>query len=145
MSMNKRQGLLVLLVLMLITACAMLALSPRPPLYGDIPISTAWYDREGRLLRFDLASDERFRLTTRLHEMPTDLVRATLLQEDRFFLQPPRCQSLLLAPRGIRNLYSSYASSWRIDHYDAACAPARQFENTQHSRQVETNLEGAGA
>ena len=94
----------MLLVLMLITACAMLVLSPHPPLYGDIPISTAWYDREGRLLRFELASDERFRLTTQLHEMPTDLIKATLLQEDRFFYNHPGVNPFSL----LRAAYETY-------------------------------------
>ena len=102
--MNKRQGLLALLLLVLITACTMLALSPRPPLYGDKPISTAWYDRERRLLRLDLARDERFRLTTRMREMPTALIRATLLQEDRFFHSHPGVNPFSL----LRAAYETY-------------------------------------
>ncbi|MEN8128964.1 MAG: penicillin-binding protein 1C [Pseudomonadota bacterium] len=94
----------ILLALVVITACLMLAFSPRPPLRGDQPVSTAWYDRDGRLLRLDLAGDDRFRLATRLRELPPALINATLLQEDRFFHSHPGVNPLSL----IRAVFETY-------------------------------------
>ena len=74
-------------------ACALVVMpvlfSPRPPLTGDTPFSTAWYDRGGTLLRLSLAADDRYRLYTRLDDISPRLVAATLRQEDRYFRLHP--------------------------------------------------------
>lgn len=47
--------------------------------------SYAIFDREGKLMRLTLASDERYRVWVPLERMPKELIDATLLQEDRWF------------------------------------------------------------
>jgi len=70
-------------------ALATLLLSPRPPLLENTPFSTAYYDRNGALLRLTLAADEKYRLFTPLNEISPDLITATLTQEDRHFYHHP--------------------------------------------------------
>lgn len=62
-----------------------LALSPKPDLYGDKDFSVAVTDSDGRLLRLFLAADDRFRLPAELSEIADTAVEATLLYEDRLF------------------------------------------------------------
>ena len=50
-----------------------------------IPSSQAVYDRNGKLLRLSLADDEKYRFWVPLSKMPTDLITATLLKEDKYF------------------------------------------------------------
>lgn len=47
--------------------------------------STAYYDRNGELLRMTLAADDKYRLFTPLSEISPDVIRATLLYEDKYF------------------------------------------------------------
>lgn len=42
---------------------------PHPPLSQGLPLSTAYYDRHGTLLRLSLANDDRYRLWTPLEEI----------------------------------------------------------------------------
>ncbi|HEY3638598.1 MAG TPA: penicillin-binding protein 1C [Rhizomicrobium sp.] len=62
---------------------------PHTPLQNWKPISIAVYDDHGRLLRFVLASDDRYRLWVPLKEMSPQLVDAVLLHEDRWFWWHP--------------------------------------------------------
>ncbi len=57
----------------------------RPPLLENIPFSTAYYDRNGTLLRLTLADDDMYRLYTPLAQISPDIIAATLMQEDRHF------------------------------------------------------------
>ncbi|MBL8634919.1 MAG: penicillin-binding protein 1C [Myxococcales bacterium] len=66
-------------------AVAALRLVPKRPLSSGIPLSTAIYDKEHRLLRLTLADDEQYRLWVPLSEISPLLVEATLLHEDRHF------------------------------------------------------------
>jgi penicillin-binding protein 1C len=59
--------------------------------------SQAVFDRDGHLLRLTLTSDEKYRLWVPLAEMSPDLVRATLLQEDRHFFRHPGVNPFSLA------------------------------------------------
>ncbi|MGM0593764.1 MAG: transglycosylase domain-containing protein, partial [Pseudomonadota bacterium] len=58
---------------------------PRPDLYGHVGYSTAWFDRHGKLLRLELAPDERYRLKVPLEQISPAMQQATLLYEDRDF------------------------------------------------------------
>lgn len=86
-----------------------LYLSPRPSLTGDPPQSTAYYSRDGTLLRLELADDDRYRLFTKLHNVPADLVKATLLQEDRHFYTHPGVNPFSL----VRAAYETYIARSR--------------------------------
>jgi len=58
---------------------------PKPDLYGHVGYSTAWFDRNGKLLRLDLASDDRYRLKVPLDKVSKAMQQATLLYEDKDF------------------------------------------------------------
>ncbi|MFO7592527.1 MAG: penicillin-binding protein 1C [Pseudomonadota bacterium] len=58
-------------------------LIPRPELYGHVDYSTAWLDRHGKLLRLELAADERYRLKVPLEAVSPAMQQATLLYEDQ--------------------------------------------------------------
>lgn len=66
------------------TAVAWL-LAPRPDLYAGAGYSSAWFDRNGRLLRLGLADDDRYRLKIALRQVAPAMQQATLLYEDRDF------------------------------------------------------------
>jgi penicillin-binding protein 1C len=68
---------------------ALRAVVPRPPLLEGIPFSQAVYAEDGTLLRLTLADDERYRVHTRLVDVPDAAVEALLLQEDRWFRWHP--------------------------------------------------------
>lgn len=66
-----------------------LALAPVPPLLDGIRFSPRVLDRNGELLRLGLTPDEKYRVRTHLAEVPPDMLKATLLYEDRYFHQHP--------------------------------------------------------
>ena len=83
-----------------------LRLLPHPPLSAHAPQSVAVYDRNSRLLRLTLASDERYRLWLPLAEMSPVLVDAVLLHEDAWFRWHPGVNPISLA----RGAWSTYVS-----------------------------------
>lgn len=56
-----------------------------PHLLSDIDFSRAYYDRNGQLMRLTLTSDEKYRVFTPLTEINPDVIRATILYEDKYF------------------------------------------------------------
>lgn len=83
-----------------------LRLLPHQPLSAHAPQSVAVYDRNGRLLRLTLASDERYRLWLPLAEMSPVLVDAVLLHEDAWFRWHPGFNPISLT----RGAWSTYVS-----------------------------------
>ncbi len=77
-----------LLVLSTLIALVWLTL-PKPPLLDGITFSRRVFDRNGKLLHVTLSADQKYRIFTPLTEISPDLIRATLLQEDRFFEDHP--------------------------------------------------------
>jgi penicillin-binding protein 1C len=77
---------------------------PRPDLTGFQGTSRAFYDRDDRLLRLTLASDQRYRLHVPLDRISAQLKEATLIYEDRNFYQHPGVDPLALC----RAFWSSY-------------------------------------
>ena len=67
-------------ILWLIITCL-----PKPPLLEDIKFSRAVFDDHKRLLHLTLSADEQYRLCTPLSDIPPDLIKATLLQEDQYY------------------------------------------------------------
>ena len=62
---------------------------PKPPLLDGIPFSQCVRDRNGKLLRITLSADQKFRIKTPLRDISTDLIRATLQYEDKYYAQHP--------------------------------------------------------
>lgn len=79
---------------------------PHPPLSQGIPMSTAWYDRHGQLLRLQLAGDERYRQWTSLEAMSALAVKGILLHEDSWFYYNPGFNPLSL----MRGFWRSYVA-----------------------------------
>jgi len=69
---------------------------PAPPLDGYVPYSSAYLDRDGRLLRLTLAEDQRYRLYYPLEEIAPAVVEATILYEDQDFYRHPGVDPLAL-------------------------------------------------
>jgi penicillin-binding protein 1C len=98
-------------VLALTGAIALLvALCPQPSLYGEIGFSSAVQDRNGKLLRLALASDERYRLKVPLGDIAQSAIDATLLYEDRYFFSHPGFNPGAL----IRAAWSTYVQRERV-------------------------------
>lgn len=72
-------------------------LVPKPPLLDGVGFSRAVYDRKGELLRLTLSPDQRYRLPVLVDAVSPNLLRATLLYEDRFFHWHPGINPVALA------------------------------------------------
>lgn len=83
---------------------------PREPLEQRIASSTAVFDRQSRLLRLTLASDEQYRLWTPLEQISPELVEALLLHEDQHFHLHPGFN----APALVRAALSTYSGGTRV-------------------------------
>jgi penicillin-binding protein 1C len=70
---------------------------PRPPLLDRISFSQIVRDRNGKLLRVALTSDQKFRIWTPLSKISPDLTNATLRYEDKHFLSHPGVNPISLA------------------------------------------------
>lgn len=60
-----------------------------PPLLAHTHFSTAYYDRNGNLMRLTLSADDKYRLFTPLNKISPDIARATILYEDKYFWYHP--------------------------------------------------------
>lgn len=80
-----------------LAALALLALPPAAPLRQDLPLSSAVYDRDGRLMRLTLAADQQYRVWTPLEQVSPEFVAALLLHEDRRFHAHPGVDPAALA------------------------------------------------
>ncbi|MBV8213288.1 MAG: penicillin-binding protein 1C, partial [Verrucomicrobia bacterium] len=58
---------------------------PRPPLLEDVPFSAVARDRNGALMRLTIASDQRYRMSVKLNDVPQDLILAVTTQEDHHY------------------------------------------------------------
>ncbi|MCK9605064.1 MAG: penicillin-binding protein 1C [Methylomonas sp.] len=76
-------------LLLVVTVWLSLGFTPQPLLVNRANGSYAVTDRDGRLLRLSLTSDEKYRLWTPLAELPQTLRDATLRYEDRWFYRHP--------------------------------------------------------
>jgi penicillin-binding protein 1C len=60
-------------------------LLPKPPLLDGILFSQCLRDRNGRVLRVTLSTDQKFRIWTPLEQISADLIDATLRYEDKYY------------------------------------------------------------
>jgi penicillin-binding protein 1C len=86
-----------------------LGLGPKPMLVNKPGFSQAVYDRDGRLLRLTLSSDEKYRLWVPLAEAPPAMIEATLLEEDAWFRWHPGVNPVSLA----RAFYATFMRGHR--------------------------------
>lgn len=107
---RKTFAALLLSVILILTALIAVRFWPRQPLAGSIPSSTAVFDRDGRLLRLTLASDEQYRLWTPLEQVAPQFIDALLLHEDRHFYSHFGVNPAAL----IRAAFSTYSGGARV-------------------------------
>lgn len=78
---------------LLLCACVLVLLwwvsRPCPAPLEGVSFSRCIWDREGGLMRMGLAQDGRYRLKTRLQDLPEAAIAAVLHYEDRFFWSHP--------------------------------------------------------
>jgi penicillin-binding protein 1C len=79
-----------------LVSAAWLAL-PKPPLLDGIPFSQCVRDRNGKLLRLTLSTDQKFRIWTPLQKISPDLINATLSYEDKYYARHPGVNPIALA------------------------------------------------
>lgn len=82
---------------------------PKPELMEGVGFSNAYYDRNGKLLRLTLAPDDIYRIHSSLGDISPKLVKATLLQEDRYFFEHPGVNPFSL----VRAFYETYIKQER--------------------------------
>src|SRR5215471_10890495 len=70
---------------------------PKPPLLDGIPFSQIVRDRNGKLLRVALSTDQKFRIWTPLSKISPDLINATLRYEDKYYSKHPGVNPIALA------------------------------------------------
>lgn len=81
--------IVLVLLLLAVAVLAGVRLWPHPSLREAIPVSTAVYAADGRLLRLTLAADEQYRVWTALEDVSPVFIEALLLHEDRQFRHHP--------------------------------------------------------
>ena len=91
-SRRSRRFLEKVRIAILLSICLLLVGSgwyflPRPVLMEGVTFSSTVRDRHGSLLRLTTASDQRYRIRTRVDELPADLIEAVMKQEDRSYWQ----------------------------------------------------------
>jgi penicillin-binding protein 1C len=70
---------------------------PKPPLLDGISFSQIVRDRNGKLLRVALSSDQKFRIWTPLPKISPDLISAILRYEDKYYSKHPGVNPIALA------------------------------------------------
>src|SRR5437660_428029 len=69
--------------------CAFWLALPKPPLLDGVSFSQCVRDRNGKLLRVTLTTDQKFRVWTSLPHISPALIDATLQFEDKYYRRHP--------------------------------------------------------
>src|SRR5213080_1842349 len=95
--------LLAFAILVAVVALVWIAL-PKPPLLDGISFSQCVRDRNGKLLRVTLTTDQKFRVWTSLPNISPALIDATLQFEDKYYRHHPGVNpvALVRAAFGLR-------------------------------------------
>src|SRR5438132_8417093 len=93
------------LALLGMTAFVVWLLLPKPPLLDGISFSQCVRDRDGKLLRITLTSDQKFRVWTSLRDISPELIDATLQYEDKYFARHPGVNPIALLRSGFGLLH----------------------------------------
>ena len=104
-SFYKRHPIFSTIATIIILLYIIIRLFFSPRLLSDTYFSTAYYDRNGVLMRLTLSSDDKYRIYTPLEEISPDVIRATILYEDQYFYIHPGINPIALF-RSARNYIS---------------------------------------
>src|SRR6266478_2755699 len=85
-------------------------LLPKPPLLDGVSFSQCVRDRNGKLLRVTLTTDQKFRVWTPLPNISPSLIDATLRFEDKYYRRHPGVNPVALL-RSALNLHAGGAHS----------------------------------
>lgn len=80
----------------IIALLAVILILPKPLLLQDIDFSKVLYDDHQNLLHITITSDQQYRIYTPYANIPSHLIEATLLQEDRYFFFHPGINPIAL-------------------------------------------------
>jgi penicillin-binding protein 1C len=98
------------LALLGMTAWFVWLLLPKPPLLDGISFSQCVRDRNGKLMRVTLTTDQKFRVWTPLQKISPALIDATLRYEDKYYARHPGVNPVALL-RAALNLRAGGAHS----------------------------------
>jgi penicillin-binding protein 1C len=98
------------LALLGMTAWFVWLLLPKPPFLDGISFSQCVRDRNGKLLRVTLTTDQKFRVWTPLQKISPALIDATLRYEDKYYARHPGVNPVALL-RAALNLRAGGAHS----------------------------------
>src|SRR6266481_9795917 len=84
------------LALLGMTASVIWLVLPKPPLLDGISFSQCVRDRNGKLLRVTLTSDQKYRIWTPLQKISPALIDATLRYEDKYYARHPGVNPIAL-------------------------------------------------
>src|SRR6266478_4616210 len=98
------------LTLLGMTAWFVWLLLPKPPLLDGVSFSQCVRDRNGKLLRVTLTTDQKFRVWTPLPNISPSLIDATLRFEDKYYRRHPGVNPVALL-RSALNLHAGGAHS----------------------------------
>jgi penicillin-binding protein 1C len=99
-----KRSLVALASCIAVVGCVWLLL-PKPPLLDGISFSQSVRDRNGKLLRVTLTSDQKFRIWTPLRDISPELIDATLRYEDKYFARHPGVNPIALLRSGLGLLH----------------------------------------
>lgn len=101
----KRHPIFSTVVLAIVSSYLIIKIFFTPPLLSNTYFSQAYYDRNGILMRLTLSSDDKYRLFTPIKDISSDVIRATVLYEDKYFYVHPGINPVALF-RSVRNYLS---------------------------------------
>jgi penicillin-binding protein 1C len=105
-----RPRVLFLFAVLCAVVTAIWLLLPKPPLLDGISFSQCVRDRNGKLLRVTLTTDQKFRVWTPLQKISPALIDATLRYEDKYYAMHPGVNPVALL-RSAFNLRAGGAHS----------------------------------
>jgi penicillin-binding protein 1C len=94
-----KRSLIALASCITVAACVWFSL-PKPSLLDSISFSQCVRDRNGKLLRVTLTSDQKFRIWTSLRDISPELIDATIRYEDKYFARHPGVNPIALLRSG---------------------------------------------
>src|SRR5438132_11613530 len=99
-----KRSLIALASWIAVAGCVWFCL-PKPQLLDGVSFSQSVRDRDGKLLRVTLTSDQKFRIWTSLRDISPELIDATLRYEDKYFARHPGVNPIALLRSGFGSLH----------------------------------------